>query len=58
MWHWRNWGIALNFRAGQTAVFDGITDKECNPYRLKLESVEQWEAGIVWLRYKMRGQKQ
>ena len=48
----------IDGRKGQTAVFDGITNKECNPYRLKLESVEQWETGILWLRYKMRGQKQ
>lgn len=47
----------IDGRKGQTAVFDGITNKECNPYRLKLESVEQWETGILWLRYKMRGQK-
>ena len=48
----------IDGRKGQTAVFDGITNKECNPYRLKLESVEQWETGILWLRYKMKGQKQ
>lgn len=48
----------IDGRKGQTAVFDGITNKECNPYRLKLESVEQLEIGILWLRYKMREQKQ
>lgn len=44
----------IDGRQGQTAVFDGITDRGCNPYKLKLESVEQWETGIVWLRYKMK----
>ena len=48
----------IDGRKGQTAVFDGITDMECNPYRLKLESLEQLKTGIVWLRYKMREQKQ
>ncbi len=23
-------------------------------YKLKLESVEQWDTGIVWLRYKVK----
>ena len=44
----------IDGREGQTAVFDGITRQECNPFRLKLESVEQWDSGIVWLRYKTR----
>ena len=44
----------IDGRKGQTAVFDGISRVECNPYKLKLESVEQWEADIVWLRYKVK----
>lgn len=44
----------IDGREGQTAVFDGIISTECNPFHLKLESVEQWEADIVWLRYKMK----
>lgn len=44
----------IDGRKGQTAVFDGIADTGCNPFRLKLESVEQWETDIVWLRYKMK----
>lgn len=37
----------IDGRQGQTAVFDGIADRGCNPYRLKLESVERLETGIV-----------
>lgn len=44
----------IDGRQGQTAVFDGITDRGCNPYRLKLKSVEQWETDIVWLRYTIK----
>lgn len=44
----------IDGRKGQIAVFDGITDTGCNPFRLKLESVEQWPTDIVWLRYKMK----
>ena len=44
----------IDGRKGQTAVFDGISRMECNPYKLKLESVEQWETDIVWLRYKIK----
>ena len=44
----------IDGRKGQTAVFDGIADTGCNPFRLKLESVEQWPTDIVWLRYKMK----
>lgn len=43
----------IDGRTGQTAMFDGVTDRGSNPYRLKLESVEQWKADIVWLRYKV-----
>lgn len=34
-------------------TIDGVTDRGSNPYKLKLESVEQWETDIVWLRYKV-----
>ena len=44
----------IDGRKGQTAVFDGIGHTECNPYRLKLESVERWKTDIVWLRYKVK----
>lgn len=44
----------IDGRKGQTAVFDGISHLECNPYKLKLESMEQWETDIVWLRYKVK----
>ena len=44
----------IDGRKGQTAVFDGIADTGCNPFYLKLESVEQWPTDIVWLRYKMK----
>lgn len=44
----------IDGRTGQTAMFDGITDRGSNPYKLKLESVEQWETDIVWLRYKLK----
>lgn len=44
----------IDGRQGQTAVFDGISHTGCNPYKLKLENVEQWETGIVWLRYKVK----
>lgn len=44
----------IDGREGQTAMFDGIKKADCNPYKLKLESVEQWETDIVWLRYKVK----
>ncbi len=44
----------IDGRQGQTAVFDGIADRGVNPYRLKLESVEQWATDIVWLRYTVK----
>lgn len=44
----------IDGRKGQTAVFDGVSHTECNPYKLKLESVEQWKTDIVWLRYKVK----
>ena len=47
-------GPGIDGRKGQTAVFDGIVRQDCNPYRLKLESVERWETDIVWLRYTMK----
>lgn len=44
----------IDGRDGQTAMFDGIRKADCNPYKLKLESVEKWDTDIVWLRYKMK----
>lgn len=43
----------IDGREGQTAMFDGIRKENCNPYKLKLESVEKWNTDIVWLRYKV-----
>lgn len=43
----------IDGRKGQTAVFDGLVRTDCNPYRLKLASVEKWDTDIVWLRYTM-----
>lgn len=44
----------IDGREGQTAMFDGIKKADCNPYRLKLESVEKWDTDIVWLRYSVK----
>lgn len=44
----------IDGREGQTAMFDGIKKGNCNPYKLKLESVEKWDTDIVWLRYTMK----
>lgn len=42
----------IDGRKGETAVFDGITGRGCNPFRLRLRSVEQWpDTEVVWLRY-------
>lgn len=43
----------IDGREGQTAMFDGIRKENCNPYKLKLESVEKWDTDIVWLCYKV-----
>lgn len=43
----------IDGRKGQTAVFDGIADTGCNPFRLKLKSMERLSKNIVWLRYTM-----
>lgn len=41
-------------RKGQTAVFDGIIKDGDTPYRLKLDSVRQWDGtDVVWLRYSL-----
>ena len=47
-------GPGIDGRAGQTAMFDGIRKTDCTPYKLKLESVEQWPADILWLRYTVK----
>lgn len=41
----------IDGRKGETAVFDGITGRGCKPYKLKLQSVEQWDTDILWIRY-------
>ena len=43
----------IDGREGQISMFDGIRKENCNPYKLKLESVEKWDTDIVWLRYKV-----
>lgn len=43
----------IDGRKGQTAVFDGIANVDTVPFRLKLQSLEQWpDTETVWLRYK------
>lgn len=37
----------IDGRTRQTAMFDGVTDHGSSPYKLILESVEQWETDIV-----------
>lgn len=47
----------IDGRKGETAVFDGITGRGCNPFRLCLQSVEQWPGTeVVWLRYTTKKQ--
>ena len=42
----------IDGRKGQTALFDGIADMNRMPVRLSLQSVEQLENDILWIRYK------
>ena len=42
----------IDGRTGQPSMFDGVTDRGCNPYKLKLESVEKWDTDIIWARYR------
>lgn len=45
----------IDGRKGQTAVFDGIMKDSDTPYRLKLNSVQQWEGTeVIWLRYSVK----
>ena len=44
----------IDGRAGQTAVFDGITRQSPDPYHLRLEKVERVGKDVVWLRYKVQ----
>lgn len=44
----------IDGRTGQTAMFDGVTDRGSNPYKLKLQSVKQWETDIIWARYTIK----
>lgn len=41
----------IDGRQGRVALFDGIEDKPRSPFHLKLNSVEQFDNGTVWLRY-------
>lgn len=45
----------IDGRKGQTAVFDGIIKDNDKPYRLKLNSVQQWEGTeTIWIRYSVK----
>ncbi|MCH4131208.1 MAG: dihydrofolate reductase family protein [Lactiplantibacillus sp.] len=43
-------GAGVDGRAGQTAVFDGLT-KSDQPISLHLKSVQQFDSDAVWLKY-------
>lgn len=43
----------IDGRKGQPALFDGISDTTKLPTKLSLESAEQLNNGILWLRYKV-----
>lgn len=43
----------IDGRSGQTALFDGIEDKNRQPVSLKLTSVERLGNGTIWIRYKI-----
>lgn len=43
----------IDGRTGQTAMFDGVNNPGGNPWKLRLETVEQFPADIIWLRYKV-----
>lgn len=44
----------IDGREGQTALFDGIMDKERQPVALALRSVERMDNDVLWLRYLMK----
>ena len=44
----------IDGREGQTALFDGIMDKERQPAVLALRSVERMDNDVLWLRYLMK----
>lgn len=46
-------GPGIDGRKGMTSVFDGIENANHAPTLLQLESVEKFETGTVWLRYKV-----
>lgn len=46
-------GAGIDGRAGQPAVFDGL-HKNSKPISVKLEDVEKYNDGTLWLRYKTR----
>lgn len=45
-------GPGIDGRKGMTALFDGIS-MDRKPYRLKLNDLEQYDNGVVWLSYKL-----
>ena len=44
-------GTGIDGRANFAYSFDGIVDEKKEPTKLKLESVEKFESGVVFLRY-------
>lgn len=44
----------IDGRTGQTAMFDGVSDRGTNPFKLKLESIEKWDTDIIWARYTIK----
>lgn len=45
----------IDGRTGRTALFDGIADDGRQPVPLLLDSVERFDNGTLWLRYRMTG---
>jgi len=43
----------IDGREGQTALFDGIRDRNRPPVPLKLMRVQTFENGTIWIRYKI-----
>lgn len=43
----------IDGRTGQTAMFDGVNNPGGNPWKLRLETLEQFPEDIIWLRYKV-----
>lgn len=43
----------IDGRKGQPALFDGIADAAKLPTKLRLESIEKIQGGVLWIRYKV-----